>query len=112
MTREQWKEKLPLIRAFAEGKGIQIKLQKGWVDNNNPTFDDTIELYRIKPEPKMIPFTYEDDLVGRVVQAKNSRTKSLITEQGIDGIYCGDTFSSYNALFTDCQFLDGSPCGK
>ena len=54
MTREEVKEMLPVLQAFAEGKTIESRCIKGdkslWYDDEDPSFDDDLE-YRIKPEP-------------------------------------------------------------
>ena len=55
MTREQAKEMLPIIKAFAEGKTIQLFTNGIWEDAKNPTFESGA-MYRIKPEPKYRPF--------------------------------------------------------
>lgn len=58
MTREEAKEMLPIIQAFAEGKAIEIRHGDApWVETNRikeSIFDDY--QYRIKPEPKYRPF--------------------------------------------------------
>ena len=59
MTREEVKEMLPVLQAFAEGKTIESRCIKGdkslWYDDEDPSFDNDFE-YRIKPEPKYRPF--------------------------------------------------------
>lgn len=59
MDRNQAKELLPIIQAYAEGKVIESRCIKGdkslWYDDEDPSFDDEFE-YRIKPEPKYRPF--------------------------------------------------------
>ena len=59
MNRNQAKEMLPIIQAYAEGKVIESRCIKGdkslWYDDEDPSFDDDFE-YRIKPEPKYRPF--------------------------------------------------------
>lgn len=71
MDRNQAKELLPIIQAFAEGKVIECR-RKPTADNNGVTkdgwfeFNDWTEMkeleywvnvdYRIKPEPKFRPF--------------------------------------------------------
>ena len=59
MTREEAKQLLPIIQAFAEGKAIESRCIKGdkslWYDDEDPSFDDDLE-YRIKPEPTYRPF--------------------------------------------------------
>ena len=59
MTREEVKEMLPVLQAFAEGTTIESRCIKGdkslWYDDEDPSFDDDLE-YRIKPEPTYRPF--------------------------------------------------------
>ena len=59
MTREEVKEMLPVLQAYAEGKTIESRCIKGdkslWYDDEDPSFDNDFE-YRIKPEPKFRPF--------------------------------------------------------
>ena len=38
MTREQAKELLPIIQAFAEGKTIQVWANDTWQDEEYPSF--------------------------------------------------------------------------
>ena len=57
MTRENAKALLPIIKAYAEGKVIQIINPSGeWIDSNEPLFNCDYSIYRIKPEPKYSPF--------------------------------------------------------
>ena len=57
MTREEAKELLPIIQAFAEGKVIEIFDDEiGWVEKENPKFNLNPDFYRIKPVPKYRPF--------------------------------------------------------
>ena len=63
MNREQAKELLPIIQAFAEGKIIQSRRINGmWIDLEMKTALNIISLidepqkYRIKPKPKYRPF--------------------------------------------------------
>ena len=59
MTREEVKQLLPIIQAFAEGKAIESRCIKGdkslWYDDEEPSFDNDLE-YRLKPDPKYRPF--------------------------------------------------------
>lgn len=53
MTREQAKELLPVIQAFAEGKTVQFRFSDGtWVDCRQLDFSGPQLNYRIKPEPR------------------------------------------------------------
>ena len=55
MTREEAKELLPIIQAFADGKTIQVWYNDTWQDEEYPSFVE-LNLFRIKPETKYRPF--------------------------------------------------------
>lgn len=58
MTREQAKELLPIIQAFAEGKTVEYR-EGGyahWEETTSPIFNIDMCNYRIKPEQKYRPF--------------------------------------------------------
>ena len=65
MNREEAKELLPIIQAFAEGKEVQIKGSgDNWMTCTNPadvSFAASSPRYRIKPEPEVI---YVNQLSG------------------------------------------------
>lgn len=67
MTREQAKELLPIITAFAEGKNIQWLLPDDtfWRDIEDDDIQEPMENYkwRIKPEPR--EFWLVDNNEGR-----------------------------------------------
>ena len=129
MTREEAKELLPIIQAFAEGKDIQIRniTDDGWDDINDDrmSFCAKAEAYRIKPEPKYRPFKTQKECwnemlkhqpfgwlksirkqekvhIGRVEDEDNM----LITLSINEGI---NYSSSY--LFDKYTFDDGTPFG-
>lgn len=57
MNRQEAKELLPVIQAFAEGKTVQFKNSfEDWIDCDNIMFNWPPKDYRIKPEPKYRPF--------------------------------------------------------
>ena len=61
MTREEAKELLPIIQAFAEGKAIQFKTKYvDWIETDCPTWVKQSQ-YRIKPEPKYRPFESQEE---------------------------------------------------
>lgn len=64
MTREQAKEWLPIIQAFAEGKEIQSSPDgANWFNSGSPTFSPT-NYYRVKPEPREFYIAvYKDDII-------------------------------------------------
>ena len=65
MTKEEAKELLPIVKALAEGKAIQDKIDEltGWVDTDeiNLEFEGKKILHRIKPEPKYRPFKTREE---------------------------------------------------
>ena len=65
MTREEAKELLPIIQAFAEGKEIQYRNSfNEWIDikkNEGLSFIKTPLDYRIKPESKYRPFKTQEE---------------------------------------------------
>ena len=65
MTREEAKELLPVIKAFAEGKEIQYRNSfNEWIDikkNEGLSFIKTPLDYRIKPESKYRPFKSQEE---------------------------------------------------
>lgn len=64
MTREEAKELLPIIQAFAEGKTLQYRVDEEnntWENIINPKFIGLPSNYRIKPEPKYRPFRTKEE---------------------------------------------------
>ena len=62
MTREEAKEFLPIIQAFAEGKTILVQENEGyWRDADVLHFNYDTCRYRIKPEPKYRPFNSAEE---------------------------------------------------
>lgn len=61
MTREQAKELLPIIQAFAEGKTIEYSYDgEHWERNDAPVWDCDV-MFRIKPQPKYRPFKTQEE---------------------------------------------------
>jgi len=48
------------MQAFIDGKGIEMKRPRGWVDCSEPNWDWSFYDYRIKTKQHYVPFTYED----------------------------------------------------
>ena len=62
MNRQQAKELLPIIQAFAEGKTIQVQEDIDWCYlGNNADFNLSPQRYRIKTEPKYRPFENKEE---------------------------------------------------
>ena len=118
ITRENAKELLPIMRAFAEGKVIEIFDDvMGWVETENPTFNLSPEFYRIKPEEKYRPFKTQEECWQEMHQhpdfgwvlAKDSKIMYHICVVGI-GYVLIDSMSPSEA-FAEYKFTDGTPFG-
>ena len=136
MNREQAKELLPIIQAFAEGKIIQSRRINGmWIDLEMKTALNIISLidepqkYRIKPEPKYRPFANAEECWQEMqkhqpfgwVKKTCGHCKFLhIMEVYSTGIVINnvDSFGNfrnliktYNSAFAETIFADGTPFG-
>lgn len=125
MTREQAKELLPIIQAFAEGKTIQFKsIDDKWDDLGNKedklSFDSPIHKYRIKPEPKYRPFANKKECWQEMLKHQPfGWTKSMPNEgfNSIVGVIDGGCVFTYGPVvpFGDVYkfntFADGTPFG-
>ena len=131
ITREEAKELLPIIQAFAEGKQIQDKIEglTGWVDTNviNLEYKGQRIKHRIKPESKYRPFKNQEECwqemlnhqpfgwikqkenegkivhIGYIFEVTNQVLITLSSDVG------NVTTSSY--LFRAYTFADGSSFG-
>lgn len=124
MTREQAKELLPIIRAYAEGKTIQYKNSEGgWKDvafEENLSFIDAPSKYRIKSEPKYRPFKTNEECWNEMlkhqpfgwVKVKNSKMSYTIVK--VDNFHIITALHpqrSFIDSFSEYEFADGTPFG-
>lgn len=120
MTREEAKEMLPIVKAFAEGRTIQLFGRDGWTDLYKDFIFDISYRYRIKPEPKYRPFKDADECWQEMLKhepfewvkekERNVRTQiGFMTQKGIQGTSGGS--SNYKAFFDCFRFADGAPFG-
>jgi len=127
MTLQRAAELLPIIKAFSDGKKIQIQTASNhWLDIHNPEFTDHAT-YRIAPEPKLKPWKPEEFPVGALLRVKNGTdlVSSILAKSSIAITYCaGNTGirhlsandSSYEKLVSNLEHsTDGGktwlPCG-
>lgn len=122
MTREQAKQLLPIITAFAEGKTIEVKDHRSnWNEINDPNFDECPAFYRIKPAPKYRPFKNAKECWKEIekhshfgwVKLKDEEDSDYkhfeaINNNGIDLYSINVTFEE---AFDYYIFVDGSPFG-
>lgn len=117
MNREEVKELLPIMQAFAEGKIVQFKKKDDneWTDFLkggiilSPCYD-----YRIKPEPKYRPFRTQEECWNEMHKHPDfgwfrrniNGAYVAIQEVGnyIDSVSFEDIFDTYT-------FTDGEPFG-
>ena len=120
MKREEAKELLPIIKAFAEGKTIQLKSDTNiWVDIRNPNFNMKPSDYRIKPEPKYRPFKNQEECWLEMhkhpdfgwVKYKDSKSMYHIRVIGHGYILIDGADLSFFEAFDKCEFFDGTPFG-
>lgn len=130
MNRQQAKELLPIIQAFAEGKTIE---RKGILDNESkwcevllPTFNVAVSNYRIKPESKYRPFIDNKECWNEMlkhqpfgwVRTMNAENDYYI----IDGVLYSENIDcsvvtmagesyDYKEMLDIYLFADGTPFG-
>ena len=118
MTREQAKELLPIIQAYAEGKTIQLFTNGIWEGAENPSFEE-LSRYRIKPEPKYRPFKSQEECRNEMhkhpdfgwVIAKDSKIMYHIYVIGIGYVLMDNMSISFPETFAEYEFTDGTPFG-
>lgn len=125
MNRKEAAELLPIIKAYAEGKEIEIfdKTTKMWKTAMLPHFCSLIKNYRIKPEPKYRPFANAEECwremqkhqpFGWVKDKKDVHHRVLIT--AVDDDTCGMSLNgnvawSLSGIMDLFTFADGAPFG-
>ena len=118
MTREEAKEMLPIIKAFAEGKTIQLFTNGIWEGAENPSFEE-LSRYRIKPEPKYRPFKSQEECWQEMHQhpdfgwvlAKDSKIMYHICVVGIGYVLIDSMSPIFSEAFAEYKFTDGTPFG-
>ena len=118
MIAERAMELMPIIQAFANGEKIQVlNAINLWQDIVNTDFGD-YKNYRIKPEPKLVPFTFEDKQYFKNlwVKSKEHDTLNSLVQISKDDVLM--TYGvknirvTYSQLLKNYEFEDNSPCGK
>lgn len=131
MNKQQAKDLLPIIQAFAEGKTIEFRNKsfKEWTEIENPSFDPTITNYRIKPESMYRPFKDAEECwqemqkhqpFGWVKKIRGNCNFLHIIKLYPAGIVINDVdgfggfknlLKTYNFAFVETTFADGTPFG-
>lgn len=125
MLRQQAKELLPIIQAYAEGKTIQVKASDNlWYEyngnNNKLKFDSDPQNYRIKPEPKYRPFKNMEECWEEMLKHKpfgwvkfptTNIFYSVLKVTNINCVFVDGTKLSFFDLYKYTTFADGTPFG-
>lgn len=112
MIREQAAEFLPIIKAFAEGKTIQVlTYDNKWEDIDEPLFNVPPSNYRIKSEPKYRPFNNIEECWEEI--QKHQPIGWIKTKIGIQKYCISEISENYDweYRFKTYTFADGTPYG-
>ena len=125
MTREEVKEMLPVLQAFANGKTIESRYIKGdkslWYDDEDTTFDNDLE-YRLKTEPKYRPFANAEECWTEMLNHQpfgwlkgDKCFYNIVSVSNIDvsmANVSGDIVTlDFSEVMEDNTFADGTPFG-
>ena len=128
MTREEAKELLPIMQAFAEGKTIEYRESGGaWKVAHTPTWSSCL-FYRIKPEPRYRPVKTKEECwnemqnhqpFGWLKSKMNGRFSCIGEVYGDDefetvyiALSTSESLSrSSDSMFEQYTFDDGTPFG-
>lgn len=126
MNIEETKKRIEIMKAFVEGKTIQMLWIHGdWHDVDTPSWDEDRE-YRIKQEVSYAPFLNTADLIETFIRKFNVKTvpygepfiwiknkqadiRSLITSYDVDSVCVNGRYISMDELYHSYVFLDDSP---
>ena len=122
MTREEAKDFLPIITAFAEGKTIEVMNTSGhWDEINIPNFDVDPKKYRIKPKPIYRPFKDAEECWNEMqkhqpfgwVKFQCDLFLIICIEYNTIGYGSCDTIQhcEFNDALKGFTFADGTPFG-
>lgn len=112
MNRQQAKELLPIIQAFAEGKRVQTIDKNGeWINCSciNFEFNSSPNSFRIKPEPKYRPFANAEECWQEML--KHQPFGWVKTDEGYEQIWHVNKGDDFNATLKTSTFADGTPFG-
>ena len=118
MTREEAKELLPIIQAWAEGKNIQFLSDGEWHDINQADFTCYPDKYRIKPEQKYRPFKTQEECLNEMLKHQpfgwiknNDGYIFNILAMLKTSVKLNECYKNNCELFKGYKFIDGTPFG-
>ena len=129
LTREEAKEMLPIIQAWADGQTVDwYDPAIGWrLSGFTLDFDKNLKYFRIKfesePKPKYRPFKSQEECLDEMMKHqpfgwfRSTCNKNLSNIVGIDDngmkitniLYKSKV--TYDSAFTFLKFVDGTPFG-
>lgn len=115
MDREQAKSMREAFNAFCDGKRVETMYSGIWIEQETPTFNPEYQ-WRVKPQPKYRPWTFEEVPIGNVVRTLSGNIVCMIERKstvatGSESVYVEGRWITLGHLFLDYVFLDGTPCG-
>lgn len=128
MTREEAKELLPIMQAFAEGKTIEfLNYRNMWEEIEDVLFCKEPKYYRIKPEPKYRPFKNQEECwnemhkhpdLGWVKRINGGYKQIMAIHIDIFNKHCADFAGQtgtacfeFEYIYRKYTFTDGTPFG-
>lgn len=125
MNRKEAAELLPIIKAYAEGKEIEIfdEIKKMWITAILPHFNCDSSSYRIKPESKYRPFKNAEECWTEMLKHQpfgvvkdkyfaNYQTHRAFTCLVTNGCHFrGYEDETFESSFKNLLFADGTPFG-
>lgn len=120
MDRNQAKQLLPIIQAFAEGKEIECRVEDKWHKVLEICNETNPQDYRIKPEPKYRPFANAEEcfaemskhgLFGWVKKQGLYRNIANVMSYSITFADNEARDVNYEQAFKNYTFADGIPFG-
>lgn len=120
MDKEQTKAAIAVMQAYVDGNQIEVKGRGvGWCPcATDPTWDWTVCEYRVKPEPKLRPWTPVEAAayLGLGVIHKESAVQMTIVSVEVEGVDLRapngtSRFVNYRDLLESYAGFQGIPCG-
>ena len=117
MTKEETKERITLMQAYVEGKEIEVQSLSGaWFLTTNPAWSPD-KKYRIKTEYR--PFKNNEECWEEMqkhqpfgwIKASHGQFSIIGIREDKINFGTSDNWLSYNYIFKEYTFADGTPFG-
>jgi len=113
MTRDEARQLLPILQAFAEGgqiEGIYKGLKSPWMDIEDLELDGGMK-FRIKPSPKYRPFANAEECWKEMLKHQPFGWTKLIGENEYSIITDINDNILYSEAIKEYTFADGATFG-